>query len=468
MDVIQRTLLLGSKIKNSIRNDGWSNIFTGLGTSKDKRTGNQITRSKTWQREAELLHDNDDIAKKIVNEVPKRGTAKWIDHKVGQDEGGIETANKIVDEFDRLEVKKKFRQAWAWARLYGGSGVYMAVDDGLDPSEPLNLNRIVRINSLTVLHRYELQRQELEDDINNPNFGLPRSYTISGRTVHEVPTVHHSRILRFDGSELSEQEFKNNDYWHDSVLNSLKQIIADYNGAYSGIAHAMTDFDVSVLKLKNLADIIGSDDDDLVVSRLKLMNLSKSILGSILIDAEEEDFDTMNRQFTNVDKVLDKMDQRLVQATDMPHTVILGEGSSGNLSGSGESEEKNMNTLVAAEQDDNLKSPIDVVSGVIMAAKQGPTNGKVLKSHSWTFNPLSEPSEKQIAETRKLTAETDAIYLDRSVVSSTEIAESRFGGDEYSMETAIDLEARNEQDETEEINPEETKKIMKGIGEENE
>lgn len=466
MDPIQRTLLLGSKIKKSVQ-DGWENIFTGLGTGKDKRTGNTVTRNKGWQRTFELLHDNDDIAKKIVNEIPNRATAKWIDHKVGQEEGGIDTANKMVDEFDRLQVKKKFRQGMAWGRLYGGAGIYISVDDGLDPSEPLNLNRIVKINSLTVLHRYELQRQELETDIDSPNFGLPRSYTISGRTAHDVPTVHHSRIIRFDGSPLSEQEFKNNDYWHDSVLNSLQQIIADYNGAYSGIAHAMTDFDVSILKLNNLADILGADDDDLVTSRLKLMNLSKSILGSILIDAENESFDTMSRQFTNVDKVLDKMDQRLVQATDMPHTVILGEGSTGNLSGSGESENNNMNTLIANEQEDKLKCPIDYISEIIQAAKQGPTSGKMLKTHTWTFNPLSEPSEKEVAETRKLVAETDAIYITNAVLSSDEVATSRFGGDEYSMETAIDTEARQEQQETDEINPEETEEIMAGIDPDN-
>ena len=150
MDVMQKTLMLGSKVKKALKMDGWANVLTGMGTDKDKRTGGQINRKKTWQREVELLHDNDDIAKKVVNEIPDRGTTKWIDHKVGEEEGGIEQANKIVEFEKELLVKKKFKQAWAWARMYGGAGIFISVDDGQELDKPLNLNSISKINSLNL------------------------------------------------------------------------------------------------------------------------------------------------------------------------------------------------------------------------------------------------------------------------------------------------------------------------------
>ena len=455
MDIVSKTLLIGSKVSKTAM-DGWSNIFTGMGTDKDKRTGGQLSKNRSSQSELEILHDGDDLAKLAINEVPDRGTSKWITHKVGADDGGIDIANKIVKEEKRLQVKKKFKKAWAWGRLYGGAVVYISLDDGLDPKEPINLNRIAKVNSLTVLHRYELNRGALNDDIDSPNFGLPETYSVAGRAGADIQEIHHTRMIRFEGSPLSEQEFKNNDYWSDSVLNVLKDIIRDYNGAYAGVSHAMQDFDVSILKLKNLADIIGSDEDDLVVGRLKLMNLAKSVLGSILIDAEEEDFETMSRQFTNVDKVLEKLDQRLVMAMRMPHTVVLGNGSTGTLGAGGESENNNMNALVSAQQEEILETPIDYINEIIQAAKHGPTNGDILKSYSWSFNPLSEPSGKEVAETRKLVAESDKVYLEFGVLGASEVAESRFGGDEYSIETTIDLESRKEQKETDLIDPKTT------------
>jgi len=462
MDPIKKTLLLGSKIKKTVT-DGWENILTGIGTGTDKRTGNKITRKRTFQNEVEALYDNDDLAKLAVNEVPDRGTSKWLTHKVDQEHGGMKTVKKIMDEEKRLQIKKKVKKAWQWARLYGGSAIFISVDDGLNPSKPLNLNRISKVNSLTVLHRYELSNGRIDDDINSPNFGFPETYTLFNRTSSSVQEIHHSRIVRFDGAPLSEQEFKNNNYWNDSVLNILGDIIRDYNGAYAGVAHAMQDFDVSILKLKDLAEIIGADDDDLVVQRLKLMNMAKSVMGSVLIDAEEEDFETVSRQFANVDKVLEKMDQRLVMAMRMPHTVVLGNGSTGTLGAGGESENNNMNSLIDAQQDEVLEDPLNYIFDVVKAAKQGPTSGKMIESHSWMFNPLSEPSQKEVVETRKLQSETDKNYHAIGSLSSDEISQSRFGGDEYSHETVIDMKARKEQKETEEIDPKQTKEIMKGI-----
>ncbi len=53
-------------------------------------------------------------------------------------------------------------------------------------------------------------------------------------------------------------------------------------------------------------------------------------------------------------------------------------------------------------------------------------------------------TQKETAELRKTQADTDAIYIDTGVVSEDEIAYSRFGGGEYSPETVLDLEKRNE------------------------
>jgi phage-related protein (TIGR01555 family) len=464
-NIINNTLQLASKIKTGIQNfDGLENMLTGLGIEgKDKRTGGYYKQVRYSQNQLENFHDASDIAKVVTNRIPELGTKKWITHKVDKDQGGVDLANKFVDEDERLKTKRKFAKAWKWARLYGGSGIYISVDDGLDPSEPLNVNRIRRVNSLTVLHRYELQRGSLNMDIDDPNFGLPDSYTISGRVTQGVPEIHHSRILRFEGEELSQQGFEKNDYWNDSSLTIIHDIARDYDSAYNSILHALQDFDIDILKLKDLADICASDDDDLIKSRLRLMQLSKSIMSSIVIDAEGESFEKLQRQFQNVDKMLEKADKRLQLATGLPHTILFGEGATGGLGGKGETEQNTLNDLVAGEQDKALTENLDKYGVVIMAAKQGPTNGKLLDSWSYSYNQLTEPTDKSVAEVRKLVAEADNLYFTMGALSSNEIAESRFGGDEYSMETNIDMGAREEQTETDNVPPEEAEKTLNSL-----
>lgn len=460
--VVGNTLKLASKIKSGIENfDGLENMLTGLGIQgKDKRRGGEYKFNRLGRGQVETFHDSSDIAKIATNRIPELGTKKWITHKFDKDDGGIDLANKMVDEDNRLKAKDKFKKAWQWARLYGGAGIYISVDDGLDPKEPLNVNRIRRVNSLTVLHKWELQRGRLNNDIDDPNFGLPDSYTISGRVVTDVPEVHHSRIMRFEGEELSEQGFRNNDYWNDSTLTILHDIARDYDSAYNSIFHALQDFDIDILKLKDLADICASDDDDLITQRLKLMQLSKSIMSSIVIDADSESFEKLQRQFQNVDKMLEKADKRLQLATGLPHTILFGEGATGGLGGKGETEQNTLNDLVASEQDKALSDNLDYYGMVIMSAKQGPTSGKIIESWSYSYNQLNEPTDKQVAEVRKLTAETDQIYFNIGALSSTEIAESRWGGDEYSMETHIDMDAREEQTETDKIPKEEAENAL--------
>jgi len=457
MDVISRTLAIGSRVKEAIA-DGWENIFTGLGVmGKDKRTGGRIKYLKYGQAILESAHDADDIAHRVVNKLPDEGTQKWLHHKLPKGQDDVKKA--IVDDEDRLKIKSKTNKSWKWSRLYGGAGMYLAVTDGLTPDQPLNFNRIMSLDSITVLHRFELQAGRLNDNINDPNFGLPEFYTVNPRGGVSINQVHHSRIIRFEGSELSEQQFKNNDYWNDSVITKLYEILRDYNAAYASAAHTVQDFNVTILKLKNLADIIGGDKDDLVTSRLKLMNLSKSILGSVLIDAENEEFTNLATPLTGLPQTLDKLDQRLVSATGMPHTVILGDGAAGTLSGKGESEDKSWKALVASEQTKTLTDPLDYLYKVMFAAKKGPTKGLMPKDWSYDFCELYEPSAKEKAEVKKITAETDVMYINTQVLAPVDVTKSRFGGDEYSTETTVDMDAINEQIETEKEVAEQNKQM---------
>jgi phage-related protein (TIGR01555 family) len=462
MNVITRTLQMASKVAK----DGLENVLTGIGVEgKDKRRGGSYKKSKFTRQQFETMHDESDLAKLAVWKVPSLGTKKWITHKFSEEQGGIETVKKIGTFEDQLKVKAAFKQAWAWARLYGGAGIFLSVDDGLKLEEPLNLNRIVKINALHVFNRHELQRYSINENLNSVNFGMPEYYTLSGKSgITDVPKIHCSRILRFDGSPLSERGFRDNDYWHDSVLHVLYQLIIDYDSAYAGVAHALQDFDLNVLKIKDLADIASNDNAELFTQRLKLMQLSKSIMSSIVLDASEESFEKLERQFSNIDKILERLDRRIVMAMGLPHTVVLGEGSTGKLSGAGESETGNLNDLVAAEQDEVLTNNLTYFYKVLMSSKQGPTNGKFLDSWTYDYNPLSEPTEMQEVSKRKVQAEIDSIYINDNVLSASEVAKSRFGGDEYTIETNIDLEAREQQEETNELvqDPEQAQKIIKG------
>jgi hypothetical protein len=167
--------------------------------------------------------------------------------------------------------------------------------------------------------------------------------------------------------------------------------------------------------------------------------MSKSIIKAVVLDLEE-DYEVKARSLAGVPELLTKADNRLTIASGMPHTLLLGE-SPGGLGTTGQNQVKNWYDLVARQQEINLTKKINLL--IKLVAKT--LSIELPKEYTWEFNPLWQMSDTETAAYRKTVAETDAVYIDRGVVDSAEIASSRFGGEGYSAETTLDTETRERQ-----------------------
>jgi hypothetical protein len=411
------------------------NVLTGLGLrSKDKRVNASICYEPLTERDAEELYGADDIAARVVDIVPQEGTRRWIN--VNGLEKEQETS--LNDILKGLYARDRLSLAWTWSRLYGGAGVFVNMQDGLDPSMPVDPNRIKSIKSLTVLSRYELYSgSNINSDILSNNFGYPEMYQLQARSAGaDSRKIHYTRILRFDGADLPRNLFIENNYWGDSVLTRLLNALRNFNGSHDSAASILHDFRQGVLKLKHLADMIASNDDSLVTKRIELMNLCRSVLNTIVLD-DEESYEQQISPVTGVKELLEAVNKRLATATGLPHTIVFGESPSG-LGASGDSEKSDFYDQVSAQQELKLRKPLEYLITLILLSKDGPTNGIVPEGWGFEFNSLWQMDDKEKAEIRKVTAESDAIYIDRGVLDPTEARNSRFGGESYSIETQIE------------------------------
>lgn len=447
---LHRLLDLGSSMKN----DGWFNVLTGLGVrGKDKRIGAQVLWLPFTETDCENLYGHDDVAAKVVDIVPEQAFREGYEIKVPEEAGGVDTQKKIMEEIERLDVDSKFEETWKWARCYGGGAIFIDADDSTDLAKPLNPAAIQTIKNLVVFNRFELNYMKIDSNIHSKNFGFPESYMISSSHGANTQEIHYSRFIRFDGVKLPTRLFIQNNYWGDSILNRLLNALRNFNLAQDSAASTLQDFRQGILKLNNLADMLASGDDALVKQRIEIMNLSKSVLNAVVLDAENEDYTYISNQLSGADGLLDRVTQRLVIATGMPHTVVLGDSPSG-LGASGESEKKDFYDQISSLQESILRPRLVRMFDLILAQKVGPTGGKPIPNLTFDFRPLWQMSSKEDAEVKKLTAETDQIYIQNGVVDPSEVAISRFGGDTYSTETSIDTALREKP--TEEPQPIET------------
>lgn len=415
------------KISNLLRKDGWSNLLTGLGTKGiDKRLSSDISWSRMDEITADSLYSGDDIMPKIVDQLPEDAFRE-----------GYEVDDKQVKtKFDLMKVDNHVLTAWKWARKYGGSAI-LYLTNAQDLSLPMSDSEQVR--GLIVLSKWELiiTSSDIDYDIMSPNFGFPNTYRIqmsnSGAgTVMLNQRIHYSRLERFHGAELSRRQFFENNFWHDSVMNRVLNAVRNYQTAHDSSAAIIQDFNVGVWKMKNLAELVGSGKEDQIRSRISLVNLSKGVLKSIILD-DSESYEDKSRTVTGLPELITKVGERLVAATNIPHTILLGESPSGS-NATGNSTTMGWYDYVASQQKSYLTPHL-----IAVARKLGAKKDPVFK-----YRPLWQMDDKETAETRKLQAETDQINYNIGALDSEEIRASRFGGDEYSFETQLIAGAKPE------------------------
>ena len=155
------------------------------------------------------------------------------------------------------------------ARLFGGSICMMGVDDGRRGDgrkilmSPLNEETIRSIGFFRVFDRRQLTwtTADLDDDPTSLNYGKPEYYTVMPRLEgFDMSTpfkVHYSRVLRFIGEELPEEEALKRRGWGDSSLQAVYTRLRGFAGALKATEDILDEFIVGILTIKNLQDLIA-------------------------------------------------------------------------------------------------------------------------------------------------------------------------------------------------------------------
>ncbi len=461
-----------------IRTDSWMNALTGLGTDRDKRTFmmKRTPGHSNGFQEFEDLYHGDWSAKKLVDAPAHEMVRKWfktnIDDTVQKkptDRARLQIAGEsdVAEKVDvsglinqalmRLKAPSMTQEAITWSKVFGGSLLFLGVDDGQeDLREPLNEDNIREFTHLTVYDRWEVVVREWYTDANEEKFGEPKIYEITQNTVPggvvlrtgkkatTQPLIHETRFLRFNGATTNRRRRIRQNGWHDSVYISMLDVIRDSASSWDSASHLMTDFAQSIFKLKNLGAMLKSDTEGLVLQRLMMMDTARSVTRMVPIDAEHADFERKATPLTGLPDLLELFIIRFAAAARMPVSVLFGVTLKAGMNQSGESDLSVWRDQISSQQEIILRPNMETLVRLLFKSKDGPTAGKEPEKWSIEFNPLKQLDENEQAERRLKTAQTDALMLDRSVVSPREIGESRYGGDTYSAEVMLDTKQRLE------------------------
>lgn len=422
---------------SSVKNfDGWSNVLTGLGTrAKDARTYECVEWNRMTETDIENLYAGDAIAAKIVDLPVEEATQKG--YKItGLSQSQL---SALTEQLKKLKFDEIICEAKKKSRLYGGAAVLKVYNDSLQTEKEVTEEGKKEIKALIVFQRFELFAyfEDVQKDMLSPDFGKPVLYTFIGRSgVMTAVTnikIHRSRLVIFDGSFLPDKLRQTNQYWGDTIFGKIYESIRNYSHAHNSVNASLKDLSTAVFKIKNLADQLASNDNDAVINRMSIVNMTKSIARAVVIDAEGEDFDYKTRNLTGASDLVKQAESRLAAESSFPQTVLFGQSPTGGLGQSGDHESQNWYDYLEAFQKNGLKPQM---MEIIKEVAQG--IGIPSEKIDIDFNPLWQMSEKERTETRNKQAMTDDVYVSMGALDPSEVRKSRFGGDAYNSETVID------------------------------
>ena len=429
------------------RADSWVNAMTGLGTLRDKLMHAQVVPGiKLEDHVLEALFNDDDVARRIVSKLPREATRrgfKLILEGDGDQSAPADVTRAMELAWRALEATPKLRDGWIWARLYGGgSGVLVGADDGLPVDQPLNESAIRSIRFLNLVKRPQLTIKRRYEDVTKPEYGKPEIYTISQNTVTLAPRqgldVHASRLILFDGALTARMTMDSPTGFDDSVLQQAMTTLQQTATAWQSTAHLMTDASQGVLKIANLVDLVATGGQETLRTRIGLMDLSRSVCRAILVDAEKESFERVSTSFAGLPEVMDRLMMRMSATAEQPVTLLYGRSPAG-LNATGESDIRGWYDTVAEAQVDELKPRLERLLKLMFLAKDGPTRGRVPEDWSIEFNPLWQPTDKELADTKKVKADTYVALVTAQIMTDAEA-----GIGLASDFPTIDVESRSE------------------------
>ena len=378
--------------------DGFVNSLAYLGEASELSRANDYERhslSENYELLTVLYRENW-VAARIIDTPCEDMTRSWYSL-------ASEIEQEKLDELAKLEAKHSIKQELTnglrWGRLYGGAAALIVIkgqEDMLD--QPLDYDMIMpgSFRGLIVVDRCRgiYPSLELEEDMDDPEFGYPKYYEVnidvdSGATLK----IHHSRVLIFKGRMLPIDEEINEEYWGAPELEHVYEELQKRNSTSANIAQLIFQANVAALKMSDYGEVLGMGTQrqrEQIYRYIQEMNRLRTSFGLALM-SQEDSYEQHPYSFAGVAEVYETFMMDMAGAAEIPATKLFGRAPQG-MNATGESDMKNYYEIISQLQERHLRPALEKLLPVMCMSLWG----KVPEDLEIIFEPLgtTTPSER--------------------------------------------------------------------------
>lgn len=426
----------------TVRVDSWASALTTLGTQFDKFKSYVFLRPHLLSaEECSVLYHYNPLAKKICDIFPEDALREGVCAK--DDEG--QNLDDVDSRLTELDAVKAMTLAAVWGNTFGWGAVFLGVDDGLEQSDPLDPTRVTQVRFLRVVDRRDVAPRTWYTDPLSPKFDLPQTFTFvqaqSGAATGKQLTgveIHESRFIKFEGARTSVREQRGNGGFPHSKLQAVQEQLLRVGVSWDNAAQLLQVVSQTVMKIKGLQQALVSDKGaEALEKRAQLIDMTRGITRSLWIDADGEEVSNLSTPLAGVSDILDRLGAMLAASTGIPVTKLFGTQPTG-LAATGAADERSWNNRVESYRTQELLPAFDKLVSCLAAEL------KIAGDVNVDFPSLDRPTDAENAAIRLQVAQADQIYIATQTVLPEEIAVSRFGGPNYSIDTHLNPGPRDE------------------------
>lgn len=324
-----------------------------------------------------------------------------------------------------------------WSRLYGGAIGVLDIE-GQDLATPLRVQTVAKdqFKGVIVHDRWQISPDLTRVIQTGKDAGLPEYYRVvtgwRGSKPKSYGTdIHHSRVLRFVGIKLPYFQAIMLEMWGESIIERLYDRLVSYDTATMGAANLIERAHLRQIGVKGLRDILsaGGKAEENLITMFGYIRQLQSNMGLTLLDTEDE-MTYNSYTFSGLDSILLQFGQQISGACGIPLVRLFGQSPAG-LSSTGESDIRNYYDSINAQQESNLREPIDLLLSVCYQSRFGKPRPE---SMDFDFAPLWQQSTGEKYTMAKTAVEAVDIALASGSISG-EIATKELAG--ISKETGL-------------------------------
>jgi len=423
----------------TVISDGLTNVAAGLTTTRDKAQNVTFTDSTENPSYWATVYDNSRFAQKVVDQIPEDCFRKWRAWK------GEDDQNEAIEKLEkRLGIRAKLRHAKQQARIFGEHYLYLDVQDGQNPDQPLNLDAVTTdsLRFVVDMPRGNLTEGDIETDPLSPNYGKPRYYNVSGSTSG-ILTIDPTRVIRFHGIDAPSGH--SGIYRGRSIFKAMINELTQYLGTSANIASLVYEAKIDIINVPDLANLVADPETEAaILKRYQTMAFMKGNNGLILLsgatskDGVGEVYTQKTMSFATLPDILDRYQMQLAGASGIPRALLFGV-SSGGLGSTGDLELSSYYDRINSMQENEIEPAIEILDECIIRSALGNRPDELW----YEWNSLWQLTDIQKAEVANKKADTakklvDSGILPPEVLTRPVVADMMASGALPGLDVALD------------------------------